>query len=341
MDQKTRDYRVGLFVLIAFVLLGLLIVIYGEQPVWFWARKWDLNVYVENPYGVEEGTPAFLQGVQIGRVKAIELRDRRVASLGAAVIIEVDEQFDVPQSSSAQLHAKFGFDKGAIHIRPPPEREDPLPKDGSASIHGVMVGPLASVVPEEFIEQLVQAVEEISKVGLVADDLHELLAQRALSDVDNPQISMVANLHSFVQRLDQSFKLLNEILLEGGTSDIRESIAELRTSTTHLREWSEQLEPRTQQLIEQSSSTLQALEQRTLEVASAAVDTLGRMSKLLDQTTAAMNYINTGEGTLGMMVYDEKLYEELVFSMEKLQVLLDEWTRTAISIQEEGILKGL
>jgi len=339
MQNRSRDYRVGMFVFLGMVILGVLIIIYGEQPTWLWTTKWELSVLVDTPRGVEEGTPAFLQGVQVGRVNEIMLQDPKQPNLGAAVAIEIDEEFEIPTDSVAELHSKFAFDKGAVHILPPDKPHPPFKKDGSARIRGKMVGPLETLIPEEYIGDLNQAVKEIGKFGTVADDLHDLLMITPVEIVDDPDGNAIANLHTFIQRIDQTTKLVNEIFSDGGNQNLKEAIANIKTASEQLTQWTAKLEDRTDQLTSQAGSTMKTVEQKINQLAGSLTSTLGDISLLLDELQKMAVAINSGEGTAGQLVHDPKFYEELLVTLETFQQTIEEVTRLTVQLQEEGLIK--
>ena len=110
-------------------------------------------------------------------------------------VIGIHDEYVIPEGSEATIHPSLGFDKGAINIHPPPGTIKALPRN--SSIPGEMKGALESIVPEEYITNLGDAVDQIrnmvadvgrlaGKVSVVSDDLHDLLQVRSKEDVDDP-----------------------------------------------------------------------------------------------------------------------------------------------------------
>jgi hypothetical protein len=323
--------------------LGGLILIYGQEPTWFWANRWDLTIYVDSPTGIEEGTPAYLQGVLIGRVKEIGFKDVKRPGAGAAVIVEVDDVYDVPIGTEATLHPSFGFDKGAINLVPP-QSVDARPVDRNANaIVGRSVGPLEAIVPPEFVATLVDAVEEIgtvsARVGQVADDLHVLLQLRTIEEVDDPNSPVPANFYTAVQRFDQSLRLLNEILGEDQSSDLRATIASWRVISEDLKTWTAQLDPRTEVFLREAHVSMTAIAQRVTTVAESLTGRLDQMAVVLDDGHAILDGIARGQGTAGLIVQDARLYEELVTTVQNIAVMVDDLKALAVWIQTESMLK--
>ncbi len=318
MSEHARDYRVGLFTLVGIVVLGGLVLLYGEEPTWIMTTRYDLRILVDNPSGIGEGTPTFMQGVQVGRVSKIEFQNPEMPSKGAAVIVGISDEYDIPEGSEATVHPSFGFDKGAINIHPPSGTIKELPRN--SSIPGEMKGALESIVPEEYITNLGDAVDQIrnmvndvgrlaGKVSVVSDDLHDLLQMRSKEDVDDPNQDVSANFSTAIERIDELTRLMSEMIGEKG--DLRAMTANLRQTSQDLRDWSAKLDGRTEQLVTRAD-----------EVAVKFVDTLGEMSQILDHVYIAMSAINEGEGAIGQLIHDQKLYEELVDTVAALKLMI-------------------
>ncbi|MCH8053596.1 MAG: MCE family protein [Planctomycetes bacterium] len=337
MSEHARDYRVGLFTLVGIVVLGGLVLLYGEEPTWIMTTRYDLMILVDNPSGIGEGTPTFMQGVQIGRVEEIRFQDPDVPSVGAAVIVGINDEYVIPEGSEATIHPSFGFDKGAINIHPPPGTIKALPRN--SSIPGEMKGALESIVPKEYITNLGDAVDQIrnmvedvgrlaGKVSVVSDDLHDLLQMRSKEDVDDPKQDVSANLSTTIERMDELAKVMTQMIGEKG--DLRAMMANLRQTSEDLRDWSAKLDGRTEQMVTRAD-----------EVAAKFVDTLGDMSQILDHVHTAMSAINEGEGAIGQLIHDQKLYEELVDTVAQLKLMIADVRQLAVWIQTESFLKGL
>ena len=102
MEDTSRNLLVGLFVVASFAVLGLLMVWFGETPVWLGRAEWTLRIVgVSDLSGIEEGSPVTLSGVQIGRVKVIEFEDSQRPDHGVRIVTRLNRDFSVPQGASA------------------------------------------------------------------------------------------------------------------------------------------------------------------------------------------------------------------------------------------------
>lgn len=342
--RQNRDYQVGLFTFVGIVVLGVLILLYGEEPTWILTTRYDLKVLVDQPTGIGEGTPAFMQGVLVGRVSEIKFQDPQLPSKGAAVIVGIDDEYDIPQRSTATIHPSFGFDKGAINIHPPEVATKPLDHKDSYIV-GEMKGALESIVPEEYIRNLGAAVEQISnmadqigqmagKIAVVSEDLHQILQVRTKETVDDPDSEIPANLYTAIQRGDELIKLVNNMIGEEG--DFRATVADLRYAAADFRAWTAKLEGRTEQVVSRADATLESMQQRIDDVGAKALGMLGDMSSVLDQVQIAMSAVNQGDGALGKLIHDQKLYEELVDSLDELQLLIGDLRTLSVWVSTES-----
>lgn len=78
MDDDIKKFRVGIFVLMGFLILGILILVNTEGGWLGWSSQ--INVYAEadRAPGVKIGTPIRKNGILIGRVKQVTSRDDHV-----------------------------------------------------------------------------------------------------------------------------------------------------------------------------------------------------------------------------------------------------------------------
>ena len=350
MSPQVRDYRVGIFIALGMGILGVLILLYGKEPAWFLTTRYDLRVLVESPKGIREGTPAFLQGVQVGRVEKITLQDPDEPSRGAAVILGIKNQFDIPSGWEAEINPVFGFGLGEVHVHRPKPLEGapadrakivPLPKDGSATIQGEMVGALESIVPEEYVRNLGEAVATISDMAVsieqTSDDLHVLLQRRPVDDVDDPEKDIVANASTLIQRTDETLRLLNQMLDGDRDGDLRALVTNSRKISDNLVSLSRRLDERMDTTLDHVDQSLITVRERADEISKQVVATVGQLGRVLEAISTVMAAVNEGKRTIGKAIYDEKLYVELIDTIKRMQRVLDELSAVIQIIEADGL----
>jgi ABC-type transporter Mla subunit MlaD len=119
-NERGMRFRIGIFVLSALLLLGILVMLFGRFPTIFRGRA--NRYYLEFDYapGVDEKTPVRRSGVRVGQVEKVELND---ATGKVVVTIVLDPPHVLYQGDQPTLvHGALSGDT-TIDIVPPPERE--------------------------------------------------------------------------------------------------------------------------------------------------------------------------------------------------------------------------
>jgi phospholipid/cholesterol/gamma-HCH transport system substrate-binding protein len=131
-------WGIGLFVLVALVLLGALIVLFGSLPSMFKRSNIYTIRFVEAP-GAGPGTPVRRSGVRIGEVREVILDDERGI---VRVQVAIDPRFTLRRNEQATLTVGLLGSDAVIDFVPLPAEEgqppvDRAPLEPGAEIVGV------------------------------------------------------------------------------------------------------------------------------------------------------------------------------------------------------------
>ena len=74
MNEQAIRFRLGVFVLGAFLLLGVLIILFGGYPTYFKPAN-HFTIMFDTAPGISAGTPVRRSGVKIGEVNKVVLED--------------------------------------------------------------------------------------------------------------------------------------------------------------------------------------------------------------------------------------------------------------------------
>src|SRR5579859_2725989 len=99
MTERQLRFGLGVFAVVALVLLGTLIVLFGSLPTMF-KRTHSYTVRFDDAPGVRAGTPVHRSGVRVGEVSDLRLDD---GSGQVLVRIEVDPTYTVRRSEVPTL----------------------------------------------------------------------------------------------------------------------------------------------------------------------------------------------------------------------------------------------
>jgi len=257
---------------------------------------YTLHAFFENSGGLENSSPVIMNGMKIGYIDNIVLQPE--LSLPVHVFIHIEKQYTVKHGSRAILFSADMLGTKAIRIESSSGELSMLHQDTIlTSAEADMLSSLsAQVMP--VMEQIGGLAESLDSV---VQKLDRLMASdspaEVLEDLSEISASLSASfnpggaLHSSIQNL------------ESFTSMLDSQKDEIASMTSHLNSISESLD---------SAGVGQIAEE--LKIAS------GAFAQLLEQ-------LNSGEGTMGKLLYSDSLYmhlQNLVTDLDSLVLDLNE-----------------
>lgn len=102
MNERVMQFRIGMFVIVAGLVLTMLIVWFGESPVLFRDHRF-LVVHYEQAPGVSEGIPVRKNGIRIGEVTAITFDERPGQPDGVLVTLSIESRFKLRSGSVPRI----------------------------------------------------------------------------------------------------------------------------------------------------------------------------------------------------------------------------------------------
>ncbi len=327
MKEGTRYTLLGLFMVLALAALGTLMVMIGETPTWLGGAEWELRIVgVRQLSPIAEGTEVNLNGVNIGRVARLDFTKRNRPGLGVFIITKIKNKYSVPEGSLAKIYSPMlGVGRGHIDIIPPTRGSPrPLPLE-AAKIKGEMASTIREIIPEGMIESLHRTVDQIGRFAQaltpVADDLHRLMEQREVQDVDAQQVT--ANLATLIERFDASLKNFNSLVGDDQTQeDVKAFAANLNEASRRFVELSKRLDSESIRLADNINTKLDRMDERLetfFGVLLPLLDNLDEAGKVLSR---AAREFDEGKGSIALMLHDDRLYESLVESSERIGLLI-------------------
>ena len=272
-------------------LLAIIIFVWGL----FYLKEWRVtgdtylvDVRLSSAVGVKSSDPILVGGVRVGKVEAVKLDD-----MSPIVTLRVDEPFEIPEDSQVEVISRSVMGEKSINIR-----------KGVSTVMvppgGTIEGTAAPGISDMF-----------TQVDSVTVNMRNLLKNaNILLDPDREKSikSSLAGVHDLTIELRETLKR------ESG--QINRVVANMDSLVSNVRDLSETERSKV-------SGTLDNLE-----------STSGRLNAMMDElqstSTALGNIlmrIDRGEGTIGKLLQDERLYEDAVRvagKMDRLVTSLDE-----------------
>ena len=265
-------------------------------------------VNYENVSGLTVGTPVQISGVNVGSVSEIYLNqeDNNLVQ----VTLDVNDDINVPKDAKAYIVADGVLGGKLINLafaRPCLGSGD-CAEDGDV-LQGKALGILASFLggdPEDDPSEEIQG-----QIKAAIDSLEYTLFS---PESDNPVARSTQDLAVTMENLKRSTARLQAIL-DANAGEINATMANLETLTGTLA-------GKQQAIVgiidnaENLTADLAKIElEQTMQEVKGAINslkgTLGEADKAIGSVTAVMNNVQSGKGTLGKLLNDDKIYDRI------------------------------
>lgn len=309
---KYADQIVGLFVIIAFVLLALLLVVMGGRQRWF---EKDYHYYSRFPSstGLSVGTNILYKGFQIGRIQEVVLNEDEEVDVSVIIYDQYIQQ--VKEYSLLELViSPIGL--GTQLLFYPGTSDKNLPENSF----------IPSLESEEG-QRLVAA-------GLVDRPPKDDTISRLLSNV-NP---LIENINAVVTQLEQTLSSTNAVIEGRGTGPLADTLANVGTMSSQMSDTLVTSGPAIERMIADLEDVVAsvALITANLEQTSEALrDPTGLVPKLLDPKGSLKTLLDDGD-VLFNSIYASLLHvEQSLANVETTSASLsNEMPRIAATLEE-------
>jgi phospholipid/cholesterol/gamma-HCH transport system substrate-binding protein len=350
-SHVTSDTIVGLFVILALVMLQLITFIIRSD---LFGGTMKLQATFESTSGLEIGAPVLISGVRAGRVARVEYRPTQpVRVMGVEqseqpVIVTMVVNNDFPIFSNAKFRlVQQGFlgDK-RVEIDPGSEEMGGyLIDDRHAPLRGEPVFDMEKImVQADLIVTDAQATVSSFR-EIMTDDANIQAIRRTLDNLTKSMDKVyeylemneenvaeaVANAREVSANLAEFTARMRDFTVEGGRFD--QLTAESQEALTALRADVERLVASSSETITAIKDSIAAFEGRSDRLTESAVqfmdsgrEDFSKLSASLEETSTNLNEVivrlRAGEGTVGRLLVDPQPFEDLKTSVEGLRNFL-------------------
>lgn len=299
--MKRREYSIALL-----VLAGAVLLVFGVN----YLKGLDLlqkrNVYhvvYGNVAGIGESTPVFYNGYKVGQV----VRTSFLPGSGRiAVSFQLSEQeLKLPADSRVEIYSADLFTR-ALQLLPGVSNTMATPGDtlmGSAQLS------ITDAVGEQIDPLKRKAEGMLASVDSVLTALQLILNDSARRDIDASFSSIRSTLETFnqsAQRIDA--------MIAAERETIHNTLGHIEAITANFRAYNDEI-GRIVANLDSISSTLAhgGLDQVMADLTSAS----GQLKTLMDR-------MERGEGTLGALLHNDTLYQNLQSASRELDLLMED-----------------
>lgn len=330
MRDRRSNLTAGALALLLIVGLGAMLAWIGRGAGWFAGRPYVIAARFDQAPGIRQGTPVSVAGVPIGRVRHVAFADESSMSGGVVAELALDARRHVRRGAVARaLPAGAASSRMVIELDPGPPGEPPL--EPGATIRGESSGAAGSLLPPGLAWAIERSAE---RIGSAADalaplvgDVQRLVEPRSPAAVD-AGFGAGGNLASAVARLDAAARGLSDVLGdESARVRLREGIENLHAASRDSRRVIDDAAQffaaargaaaRSDELIAETRSAVARAAQRIEETAAKLNRDLDLIGGILAHLEPVAAKVGRGEGTLGKMAADDRLYETLLLSLRR------------------------
>lgn len=281
----SQAIKVGIFVTLCLVVLAVLI-FKVEDLRWFADDGQRIDVLFDSVAGLNEKAPVRVAGVRVGTVEAIGLEGRQ-----AKITLLLESSLDLPEGSVARIANAGILGDKYVELVPGPVGGSPLAADAT----------LRGETPVTFD----QALERFDALG------------QSLQQITG-DVSAQGDLGTTIRRLLDN--------LEATSADIRQLVSTNRdqvgATVDNFERFSDNLATELPRLTDQLTQLLSHVDSVVAENRDdlqGSLDNIRRVSGELETTVDNLNHISSqiqsGEGTLGKLIYDNAAHDSLVSTL--------------------------
>ena len=343
MDDRVVQFRVGVVVLATIMIAGILIMAFGDFSV-FGVGTYTLYVPFPRAPGIQEGTPVRKSGIRIGKVRHVQLTEE-----GVLVAMDIDDQYGIATHERCQISSSNILGDAVMEFVPTrqPRKSDKLFSPGETLPEGIVqVNPLEMITQLEgnlrgAIASFTGAGESLQGAGHQV----EALAATINSYLVNNREQLGSTLDKTelaIENFSNTMSSLNTILGdEKLAEDLRKAMADLPTLITEARTMMASIDGAATQLdgaAAQAKTTIGNFDgfATTLsEQGPILFDNLNnglvKLGTSLDKLSAFGDTLSNDEGTIGKLLNDPELYDNLSEAIcnvkaatEKLRPIMDD-----------------
>ncbi len=300
-----REFKIGMFIAIALVILALFIFIVGDLSVFFQKKGYSLFVSFDSVAGLEKRAVVRMAGVKAGYVKDIRLERNR-----AQVEMTLNPEVKVPLGSKATLAALGLLGEKYVEILPGESQQYYQPQEtieGLPPVSFDQIGTLLLSIGEEVkeagkgIRGLIGSEEAranfrgtLENLSALTTDLRDILGEN--KDEINRSLNMPSQaIQKFDERVEEVAHNLDELIMLLKDT-VQENREEIKINMKSIKE-----------LIRKTGESL----------------------KLLNES---LERINKGEGTLGKLIQQPDLYEDAQETVGEMQRVIHPFSELRFSL---------
>ncbi|BDX36662.1 mammalian cell entry protein [Tenuifilaceae bacterium CYCD] len=252
--------------------------------------------------GLENTNDVLINGFKVGLVKNIEFKDIRSGKF--LVTLLIGKKYEIPRKTVAKLISNDIMGGKAIKLEVSPDTEYYQPGDTLPS--AIEVGLI-----DQLGHQMVPVKQKAEKLMVDLDSSLKVFTE-VFNESNREQLNQgIVNLNKSLYNLSQSTAAL-DTMLNTPKGSLRNIFTNVESISNNLKKNNKELT----NIIQNFSSVSDSLAKVNI------VQTMTKLDASLKDLNAILLKVNSGEGTLGSLVNNDTLYNNLESASKGLDLLL-------------------
>jgi phospholipid/cholesterol/gamma-HCH transport system substrate-binding protein len=261
--------------------------------------------------------PVLISGLQVGTVQDQYLKDGDPGQI--VVVLDIERRVKLPKDAVVVMQATSLMGGKSIRLDYQKACTDNCAQSGDTLV-GRHEGLLNTMVPLETVNTYMNAIK--ANLGGVMDSLDQRIKQP-----ESPTAESIRDIHLIISDLQSSMAQMSALLAQI-TPELIKTSKNLNAATAGIANETKQLSEIITNVNQVSSQLANAELDSTIQGADKAIKTLDETLVSLHTATntlqSTLATINEGKGTLGKLINDPGLYQNLNNTSRQLDLLLQD-----------------
>jgi len=298
----TREFKIGFLFIVAIAVLVWGFSFLKNQNIIYKERV--LIAVYQHVNGLNPSDPVYINGVKVGQVGKVFFDSK----MNGDIIVELifTEKFPIPDNSIARIFSEDLMGSKAVEIllgnsTEQVQNRDTLTSDVETS--------LKDAVNQQILPLKLKAEGLISSIDTIVVAIQGIFSKDAREDL----IASIKSIRQTFDNLEKTSQNLDTLMVTQ-SNRLASILYSMDMITRNLNNNSEEINRVLDNLANLSDTIAR----------SNIAGVIRNLDKTVGDISTVMTKIENGEGTLGQLINDDKLYKELEKSASELNLLLED-----------------
>ena len=293
--------------------IGLIFIVALALFIWGFSFLKGFNLFKEQRVvyavyeqvsGLDRANPVSINGLKVGQVSDIYFEPGFSGNI--IVEITVETQIPIPRNSVALIYSSDLMGSKAIDLK---LGDDSLYISNGDTLSTRVEASLKEAVNQQIAPLKLKAEELILSIDSVVTVIKAIFNEKAKENLSN---SIASIEQTFANLESASFNL--DTLVAAQKTKLSQIMTNLETITSTISENEENID----NILANFSSLSDSLAKAEIP------RTFAKIDRVMGDVALIVEKINTGEGSLAMLINDEALYKDIQESAEQLHLLMED-----------------